>query len=237
MQEDINMLDKAFNAIKTYDWGQDRKVLKPIDDAVVATEGNAAARKELELRLAAVLTADATYDAKQYVCRHLMRIGTAASVPTLAGLLADKKLSHMARYALERMPAPEAGKALRAALGKAKGTLKIGMISTLGTRGEAANVAPLKSLLGDSDQAVVNAAAYALGVIGSVEADKALAAAKPSNKTAAAMADASLACAEKLLAAGNKTAALAIYKRLSAGKSAKAIKEAAKRGMAACGGK
>ena len=38
-------VDKAFEALKTYDWGQDHDVLKPIDDAVVATHGNAAARR------------------------------------------------------------------------------------------------------------------------------------------------------------------------------------------------
>ncbi len=38
-----------------------------------------------------------------------MVIGTAESVPALAALLPDKDLSHMARYALERIPAPGSG--------------------------------------------------------------------------------------------------------------------------------
>ncbi len=38
------MLDQAFEALKTYDWGTDRKALDPIDDAVVATHGDDAAR-------------------------------------------------------------------------------------------------------------------------------------------------------------------------------------------------
>ena len=96
-------VDKAFEALKTYDWGADRNLLNPIDEAVVATRGDAAARKDLETRLAAVLKTDASRDAKAFVCRKLMVIGTAESVPALAGLLADKDLSHMARYALERM--------------------------------------------------------------------------------------------------------------------------------------
>ena len=41
-------VEKAFEALKTYDLGQDRNLLKPIDDAVVATHGDAAARKDLE---------------------------------------------------------------------------------------------------------------------------------------------------------------------------------------------
>ena len=49
----------------------------------------------------------------------------------LAALLPDEKLSHMARFALERIPAPEAAKALREALSKTQGEVKIGVISSL----------------------------------------------------------------------------------------------------------
>ena len=168
-------VDKAFEALKTYDWGTDRNLLKPIDDAVVATHGDAAARKELETRLAAVLKTGVSRDAKDYVCRKLMVIGTAESVPTLAGLLADKDLSHMARYALERIPAPEAAQALRDALPKLSGALKVGVIGSLGVRRDAASVPALAALLADADKAVACAAACALGDIGNPEAAKALA--------------------------------------------------------------
>ena len=81
------MLDQAFEALKTYDWGTDRKVLDPIEKAVVGTRDDAEARKDLEDRLAAVLKTDVSRDAKGYVCRKLRVVGTAASVPTLAELL------------------------------------------------------------------------------------------------------------------------------------------------------
>ncbi len=52
-------LDKAFEALKTFDWGGSdnkvREVLGPIEDAIPVTCGDAAARKELETRLAAML--------------------------------------------------------------------------------------------------------------------------------------------------------------------------------------
>ena len=134
------MLDQAFEALKTYDWGTDRKALNPIDEAVVATQDDAAARKELETRLAAVLKTDVSRDAKDFVCRKLMVIGTAASVPALAALLPEKEHSHMARYALERIPAAEAAQALRDALPKLSGELKVGVIGSLGVRGDAASV-------------------------------------------------------------------------------------------------
>jgi HEAT repeat protein len=158
-------------------------------------------------------------------------------VPALAALLADEKLSHMARYALERIPAPEAGQALRTALAKVTGKLKIGMIASLGMRGEDASVAPLQALLADSDAAVAQAAAHALGAIGSVGAAKTLVTAKPSAATQAAIADASMECAENLLASGNKVAAKATYEKLLTGSPTKLVKDAATLGMKACAAK
>src|SRR5687768_11544588 len=101
------MLDQALEALKKYDWGQDLKVLSPIDEAIAASHGDAAKRKDLEDKLSAALKSELSLDARQMCCRYLMSIGTASSVSTLASLLADEKLSHMARYALERIPAPE----------------------------------------------------------------------------------------------------------------------------------
>ena len=230
-------LDKAFEALKTYDWGMEPNVLQPIDEAIISTHGDAAARKDLETRLGAVLKTEASRDAKDVVCRALKTIGTAASVPALAALLADEKLSHMARYALERIAAPEAGQALRTALAKVQGKLKIGMISSLGVRGEDASLAPLQALLADSDAAVAQAAAYALGAIGSLGAAKTLVTAKPSAATQAAIADASMKCAENLLASGNQVAAKATYEKLLAGSPTKQVKLAATLGMKACAGK
>ena len=162
------------SALKTYDWGTDRNLLKPIDDAVIAAHGDAAARKELEMRLAAVLKTDASRDAKDFVCRKLMVIGTAESVPALADLLGDKDLSHMARYALERMPAPEAAQALRDALPKVSGATKIGVIGSLGARRDAASVPALAALLGDADTDDRLCGRLALGAIGTAGAAKAL---------------------------------------------------------------
>ena len=227
------MLDKAFEALNTFDWGQDKGALNPIEQAAVDTHGDADARKKLETRLAAVLKTDAPFDAKQYVCRKLMVIGTAVSVPTLAELLTDEKLAHSARYALERITAPEAAAALRDALSATKGDLKIGVIGSLGARGDAENVAPLGALLDDGDASIVRAAALALGAIRCPAAAKALAGGKADNPV---VADAVLACAESLLADGKKAEALATYKSLLAGEQPKHVKLAVTRGMLACAG-
>jgi len=147
MPFDLASLDAPFAALKAYDWGGDAAPFKAIDDAVVAAHGDAALRTDLEKRFAAILGAGSSRAAKEYACRKLMMIGTAASVPALAALLDDTDNSHMARFALERIPAPEAAQALRTALGTAQGSLQIGMIESLGGRGDAASVPALARLL------------------------------------------------------------------------------------------
>ncbi|MFP6659504.1 MAG: hypothetical protein VB853_15075 [Pirellulales bacterium] len=231
------MLDKAFDALKSHDWGKKFDDLKPITDEVVATHGDAAARKKLEDRLAPVLKTDASRSAKHFVCRQLMVIGTASSVPTLAALLPDKDLSHMVRYALERIPAAEAAKALRDSLAQVKGELLIGVISSLGVRQDAKSVAALASTVLSSDSAIARAAAAALGAIRSPEAAKALSSAKPTTEVKSAVTDASLACAESLLADGKKGDALAVYKKVAGEDQPKHVRLAATRGMLACAGK
>jgi HEAT repeat protein len=226
------MLEQTFDALKTYDYGMDRHVLDPIDDAVIKTRNDPAARKQLESQLLAALQGTVPRDAKDYVCRQLRTMGTAASVPGLEALLADPNLSHMARYALERIPDPQAGEALERQLRKVNGPLKIGVISSLGTRGQS--VSSLRPLLKDSDDAVARAAAIALGRIGSVDADKALGSATPRPALVAVFADASMSCAEKLLGTGHTKEAKATYQRLLKSNPPELVRQAAERGLKTC---
>ena len=225
------MLEKALEALKTYDWGQDAKVLAPIDQAILDAKGDAAKRLEVEKSLAEVLKAKGTFDGRQAVCRYLMQIGTAASVPALADLLGDKELGHMARYALERIPAPEAGKALQDALAKVSGSLKAGVITSLASRGASDAVAAIAALTGDADAAVSGAAIAALGALRTPEAAKAVASVKQTPANITAVADASFACAESLTKAGKKDEAAALYKSFAGADVPKHIKLAATRGL------
>ena len=238
-QEAGAAVDEAFEALRTYDWGADRGTLNPIDEAVVATQGDAAARKELESRLLGVLKGGVSRSAQDYVLRTLKTIGTAASVPALAAMLPDEDLSHMARYALERIPAPEAAAAMRDALPKLNGALKVGTIGSLGKRRDAASVAALAGLLGDADTAIAAAAAYALGLIGTPETGKALGkqAKKAPEAMKPAIADASLICAERLLDDGKKAEAVVLYTSLNSEDQPKHVRLAATRGMLQAAGK
>ncbi|MDC0936531.1 HEAT repeat domain-containing protein [Pirellulales bacterium] len=231
------MLDKAFETLATYDWGDDPGAVHPIDKAVVATQHDAKGRRDLEKRLLAVLAKGATRDGKDFVCRKLKVVGTKRSVPPLAALLSDANDAHMARYALESMPHRAAGKALLNALPKLSGELKIGVIGSLGVRQEDSSVPALAALLGDEDARIAQSAAHALAAIRTAAAADVLTQAKPNPAAAAAATDASLACAESLLAAGDRAAALEIYQRLAKGEPARHVKLAATRGMLACAGK
>jgi len=229
---DTAAVDTALKSLKTYDWGVDRKTLKPIVDAINASHGDAAARKKLETALLAALPG-ASRSAQDFICRRLRVIGTTASVKPLGALLCDEKASNIARYALERICCPTAVDALRAALPKACTKLKPGILGSLGVRRDKKSVAAIAKLLGDSDTMTARAATRALALIGTPEAGKALCAcaAKAPDAIKVQAADASLICAEQLLADGEKAAAIGIYKALKGDDQPKHVKVAAVKGM------
>ncbi len=167
-----------------------------------------------EADLLAVLRSDASLQEKSAACRQLARIATKDAVPVLAALLGDEKLSHMARYALEPIQDPSVDEALREALGKVQGRARLGVIGSLGVRRDAQSVDALAGLLKGSDAA--QAAARALGDIGTVEAAKALENVLPaaSGSDQLAICEGLLRCAEALAADGQKEGSQAIYDRL-----------------------
>ncbi|MBC8470443.1 MAG: HEAT repeat domain-containing protein [Planctomycetes bacterium] len=233
-QTDSATLEKALETLKTYDWGADREALKPIDQAIIATHDDAAARKALEKSLVEVLAGGISRSAQDYVCRKLRVVGTAAqSVKALAALLADEETSHIARYALERIPGEKATKAMREALPKVNSKLKPGIIGSLGVRRDKKSIPVISKLLGDSDIEVANAAAQSLGLIGTSAAAKELSkfAKKASANMKISVADARLVCAEQLLADGKKSEAAAMYKELKDDDQPSHVKAAAMKGI------
>ena len=118
-----------------------------------------------EPTLIGIIQGDEPYVDKLKACRGLRIRGTAAAVPALAAMLPNPELSHIARYALEPMPCPQAGKALRDALAKTAGKAKAGIAASLGVRRDPDAVPVLTPLLNDADAEVAQAAAAALGRI------------------------------------------------------------------------
>jgi len=164
----------------------------------------------------AALHSAAARPAKEVACRNLKLRGTAAAVPTLAGLLEDAELGSDARDALESMPCPEAGQALLAALDTTTGRVQAGVIGSLAVRQEAAAVPRLVPLLQAPDAGIVAAAALALGTLGGSVACDALSRAHDSCPAALrpACAEGLLRCTVPLRAAGDRAAADAICQRL-----------------------
>lgn len=229
------MLANAFDALNTYDWGTDLAVLAPIEEAVVRSHGDPKAATELEKSLISALEAkNLSRDAHDYVCRKLSQVGTAASVPALASHLNDAERAHMSRFALQRINDPAAGTALLDALSKLSGNLKIGVIASLGARGDAAAVAPLGKLLSDSDASIARAAALALGAIGNAESAAVLKSSLGKSSNQQDVIDALLCTAESLLAQGKGAGAIEIYKSLSDDKQPRLVRLAATRGILAC---
>jgi HEAT repeat protein len=169
-----------------------------------------------EAELIAVLKSDAPQKDKADACRELTKVATKEAVPTLAALLGDEKLAHMARNALEPLPDPSADAALREALGKVQGRLLMGVIGSLGVRRDNQAVEAIAKRLADPDAAIARSAARALGQIGSPEAAKALEGALAGAPAANQVdfCEGLFRCAESLSADGQGAAAQAIYDRL-----------------------
>jgi HEAT repeat protein len=192
----------------------------------------AAATKEQADKLIAVLGSGAPLKEKVDACRELARIGTEDAVPTLAKLLGDEKLSHMARYALEPIPDPAVDEALRDALGKVKGRPLVGVIGSIGVRRDSKAVEPLVRLLKSPDAEVARTAARTLGRIGTSDAAKALQktlAAAP-DALRSAVADGCLSCAEAFLAQGKRSEAAAMYQEVGKADLPKHFRVAAAQG-------
>jgi HEAT repeat protein len=227
-------LDQSFEALKGYKPADDPAVLIPIDHAVMAVHGNAAARAALEQWLAGYLGASYSSVARSFVCRELAIIGSAASVPGLTPLLLDDELSVFARQALERIPGPEADKALRDAIAKSKGRTRVGIINSVAVRRDSRSI-PLLVKAATDEPETTAAAAKALGEIGTTESAKALEAFRGKGTPAQrlAVADAFLICAERFIASGERAQAVKLLETLTDPSQPAHVRLAANRALSA----
>lgn len=233
--------DAAIKAATAYRSGKDRKNLALVERLVdysnsIMGERGVAARKDLALKIAAAITPDAAAEAKSFFCQQLGMLGAEEQVPLLASLLTDEQASCMARYALERIPGPAPADALRIALGRTSGRIRVGIINSLGNIADEKAVGELGELLADTDAETAASAAAALGRIGSDEAAKALgsALAKTAGNRRDALARACLMCADRALAKGDGQAAAAIYRQIYVPAETVPVRMAALPGLVTC---
>ena len=171
-----------------------------------------ASKREAAL-LSTLQSPEAGLKEKSDACRELARVGSARSVPVLAGLLSDPQLWHMALYALEPIPGQEVDQALREALPRLEGRAQLGAITSLGVRRDPAAVPILQPYLASQDPDVYRAAALALGDIGTPSAVRALqtAFATAEGQRRLDIAEGLLRAAERRLGERDRRAAAQIY--------------------------
>ncbi len=128
--------DSALEQLATYEFGDNREILSTVEDYVRSSADNAEERRRIEKEFSKLLTSQSTHECKDFICRQLWTIGTNESVPALASVLAIPETSDIARYALQENPSEEAGKTLRDALKKTEGLALIGIINSIGNRGD-----------------------------------------------------------------------------------------------------
>ena len=160
-------------AAKTYEFGQSRKALFAIQQAVSLASGRA---KETRDRIATALAkalaeADTTPAARRFFCRQLGLLGGSGAVQSLAAQLGSKEehVGETAVVALARIGTPAASKALAAALPTLEARVRLTAVGCLGETGADA-VPVLAGVLKDADPQVVQLAAGGLARIGTVPA-------------------------------------------------------------------
>jgi len=209
-------LKTALSEARDYRFGDSRAVLVNIDALVAQASAVPKLSREAEGLLLDCLNSKSSVDCKRYLCRKLQLIGSSASVPSLAALLTDPELAHMARYALENIPGKDATQALLDALKDVEGDLRLGIIYSLGARQDSIASPALADLLDSNVSSVVHATASALGNIGDTKAVEALT--RKRNKATGTVREsitaACLQCADQFLSKGEASLASTIFKEV-----------------------
>jgi HEAT repeat protein len=199
--------------------------------------GAEANRAACSKAIAAVLGPRVGPLAGAWLIRQLERIGRDEAVPKLSAMLADgdATVRESARRALQKNPAQQANAALQEALGSADTAWRVALLNALGQRHDPSNLSLLVQAAAADDDNVRMAALVGLAKGGdkSAAATIASAMAKGSPRAKRLAADCYLRLAGALAAAGDKAAALELYKTMLAREGH--LKCAALIGVGRCG--
>ena len=209
-------LPKLIADAAKYESGQNAEPLQQIEQLLRDSAGKPALRAQLEAGLVQLLAPGATFEARRFACQWLAAIGTDASLPALARLLANDETAGIACLALSSRRSPQVTAILRTALASARGRTRLQLIGALGNHQDAQSVQMFAQLARDADAAVAEAAILALGKIGSAPARDAIAALRKEARPApvSAIDEATLRVAQQLSAAGDRKAASALHTEL-----------------------
>jgi HEAT repeat protein len=199
--------------------GQSYQPFRSIEEMVRESASEPALRNDLEAGLVKLLAPTSTFEARRFACKQLGIIGTRTALPALANLLPDEQTAGIACLALTTYPPGKADAVLRAALSSARGTARVQILNTIGDRRDEKSVLLLKRLAAGTDPSAAKAAIAALGKIGDRAAWRTISAMRHRSHSVpeAALAEASLRCAEHLANSADPTLARGIYEELLAG--------------------
>jgi HEAT repeat protein len=186
--------------------------------------------------MAAKLGPSTAAPARIWLLKQLERLDRGEAVSAIALVLDDKDtlVRDAAIGALANIPSPAASDKLRAKLASTTDSKsKVGLVNALGFHADPASVAAIAKELANSDQVLAEAAAKALGKIGTPEAASALktAQAKASNDLRLRIDDSLLLAADKLVQGNKATEAAAIYNELNKPTEPRSIRMAALKGV------
>jgi HEAT repeat protein len=234
-QIDINRLERSIEKLQAYQYDKTNGVdLRWVELEIGRASVDSSVRARVEDKLIKALAQAEHNDAKQFLCRQLRTIGSARCVVQLESMLTDPAMSHMARYALGRIDAPEAHQALHRALAKTSGKTKAGLINTLVKIEYAPAASDILKLMHDSDSAVSMAAIRGAGQFGDQET---LACLQQMRKNAAKalvpeIDAAVLCCARGFVSQGETASATAVYQAYYRGTYPEHLRVAGLRGLA-----
>jgi len=233
-----SQLDKKLAAIVNYKCGMSAEAIIAVEKLIRESQADGEQRKYIEQQMAGLLKRDISLESKEFICRQLWFIGTAESVPAIAGLLTDEKTADMACYAIGQNPSPQAAEALRDAMDKVSPSALVRIVNLLGDRRDEQSAEAIGKLVFGAEREVAEAAVAAMGKIGGAKARVILAQAraKGDEDLRFAATDAYLRCAEELVIQGDNTRATVIYRELADKAEAAFVRSAAIKGLADIGG-
>jgi hypothetical protein len=172
-------------------------------------------RRRFARTLASQLGGDRPKEVQKYLIRELQVAGGEEVVEALGKQLVDEELCEPAAQALATI-GEGASEQLHGTLSRVSGKCRLTILQNLGVVRGVKSVGALKKAVSDEDEAVRIAAVWALANIGDADsANMLLRAADQADGWERTQATkACLLLAEKLLAAGNKSEAVRIYKHL-----------------------
>ncbi|MCP4454759.1 MAG: hypothetical protein GY809_25140, partial [Planctomycetes bacterium] len=175
---DWDRVAAVLEKVAEYDYAGSRDALSALEKIARKATEHPKDQRQLEEVLVPMLTQDISMAAKDFVCRQLRLIGSDVSVPALLTLLPDPNTEYMARMVLESIPGEAVDQRLRGALPDLSPAVQVGIIATLGRRGDDRSVSPLAAFLTQDNETLALNAIRALGSIGTNDALSALNTAK-----------------------------------------------------------